>query len=85
MLFRSLIDTAKRDLYVRLPGDALPPVSGLEDTLAAWSMTAAREGAWNNAELLAHLADAPLLASAFLDPLDGLTTLAGKTLMVPVP
>lgn len=80
----SLIDAAKQTLRVRLPGDALPPVSQLDDTLAAWSMSAAREAAWNNAELLWHLADAPPIASAFLNTLDGLTAVAGKTLLVPV-
>ena len=81
----SLITAAKTTLHVRLLGDALPPVSALDDTLAAWSVAAARESAWNNAELLFHLADAPPIASAFLDTLDGLTALAGKTLLVPVP
>jgi hypothetical protein len=81
----SLIDAAKVALNVRLLGDALPAASRLEDTLAAWSMADAREAAWNNAELLWHLADAPLAASAFLDSLDGLTAVASKTILVPVP
>jgi hypothetical protein len=81
----SLIDTAKQTLRLRLLGDALPPVSALDDTLAAWSMTAAREAAWNNAELLWHLSDEPLIANAFLGTLDGMTALASKTLLVPVP
>jgi hypothetical protein len=70
---------------VRLLGDALPPASRLEDTLAAWSLADAREAAWNNAELLWHLADAPLAASTLLDGLDGLTAVASKTILVPVP
>ncbi|MGA7342723.1 MAG: DUF5995 family protein [Terracidiphilus sp.] len=81
----SLIDVAKQELNVRLAGDALPGVSGLEDTLAAWSMSAARETAWNNAELLWHLKDAPPVSAKFVDSLDGLTSVAGKTLLVPVP
>jgi hypothetical protein len=81
----SLIDAAKAALDVRLLGDALPAASRLEDTLAAWSMADAREAAWNNAELLWHLADAPLAASTFLDGLDGLTAVASKTILVPVP
>jgi len=80
----SLIESAKRTLHVRLLGDALPPVSGLEDTLAAWSVSAAREAAWNNAELLAHLEDAPLISGTFVDTLDGMTAVASKTLLVPV-
>ena len=81
----SLVNAAKTTLRVRLLGDSIPPVSALDNTLAAWSVAAAREAAWNNAELLFHLADAPLLASAFLGTLDGLTALASKTLLVPVP
>jgi hypothetical protein len=81
----TLIEAAKQTLNVRLLGDALPPVSHLEDTLAAWSVAAARETAWNNAELLLHLEPTPLLSSAFVDSLDGFTALAGKALLVPVP
>jgi hypothetical protein len=81
----SLIDEAKQTLNVRLLGDALPPVSHLDDTLAAWSVAAAREAAWNNAQLLWHLANEQPLSSAFLQSLDGLTTLASNTLLVPVP
>jgi hypothetical protein len=80
----SLIETARQTLNVRLLGDALPPVSRLEDTLAAWNMCAAREAAWNNAELLGHLADEPVISATFLDTLDGLTAVASKTLLVPV-
>ncbi|MGA2218493.1 MAG: DUF5995 family protein [Terracidiphilus sp.] len=81
----SLIESAKIALHVRLLGDALPPVSALDNTLAAWSVAAAREAAWTNAELLWHLTDAPPIANAFLDTLDGLTELASRTLLVPVP
>jgi hypothetical protein len=81
----SLIEAAKITLRVRLLGDALPPVSTVDNTLAAWSVAAAREAAWNNAELLWHLgSDAPALAAALLGTLDGLTALASKTLLVPV-
>jgi len=81
----TLIATAKQTLHVRLLGDNLPPVSHLEDTIAAWSMVDAREAAWNNAELLWHLADAPLLRATLMDTLDGLSAVAGKALLVPVP
>jgi hypothetical protein len=80
-----LIDASKKTLGVRLLGDALPPVNHLEDTIAAWSVTAARESAWNNAELLWNLADTPLISTTFLDTVDGFTALAGKALLVPVP
>jgi Family of unknown function (DUF5995) len=81
----SLIEQAKQTLNVRLLGDALPDVSQLENTIAAWSVSAAREAAWNNSELLWHLNAEPLLSKSFLDTLDGLTAVIGKTLLVPIP
>jgi len=79
-----MIETAKQTLNVRLLGAVLPPVSQLENTLGAWNVAAAREAAWKNAELLWHLSDVPALSASFLDTLDGLTTVAGKTILVPV-
>jgi len=81
----SLIESAKQTLHVRLAGDALPAVSHLDDTIAAWSVSAARESAWRNAELLWHIRAVPPLNSTFLDTLDGLVTVVGSTLLVPVP
>jgi hypothetical protein len=81
----SLVDEAKKELMVRLLGEPLPPVSRLEDTLAAWSIVAARETAWTNAELLWNLRALPSLLQRFLDGLDGLATVAGKALITPVP
>ncbi|MFL6350435.1 MAG: DUF5995 family protein [Bryobacteraceae bacterium] len=81
----TLVESAKQMLQVRLLGDPLPRVSHLEDTIAAWSVSAAREQAWQNAEVLWNLRDLAPLSSNFMDTLDGLTTLAGKVLLVPVP
>jgi Family of unknown function (DUF5995) len=81
----SIIESAKRTLHVRLLGDALPPASHLEDMIAAWSVSAARESAWNNAEVLWHLYQVPPLDSTFIDTLDGLTTVINKAILVPVP
>jgi hypothetical protein len=80
-----LIEEAKRTLHVRLLGDALPPVSHVEDTIAGWSVAAAREAAWQNAEVLWRLRAEPPLAASFMSTLDGLTTVAGKALLVPAP
>jgi hypothetical protein len=55
------------------------------DTIAAWSVSAARESAWRNAELLWQIRALPSVCSAFLDTLDGFTTVVSKTLLVPVP
>jgi hypothetical protein len=81
----SLVELAKKTLHVRLLGGPLPPVSHLEDTIAAWSVLSAREAAWQNSELLWHLRNVPPLASNFMNGLDGLTTVAGKALLVPAP
>jgi hypothetical protein len=83
-ILNSLIDVAKQQLMVRLLGDALPPVSRVEDILAAWSIVKAREAAWDNGEILWHLQAVPVLSTRFLDRLDGLTSVAGKTLLTPV-
>jgi Family of unknown function (DUF5995) len=80
-----LVEAAKQTLMVRLLGDPLPPVSHLEDTIAAWSVAAAREAAWTNAEVLWNLRALPALYARTLDVIDGLTTVAGKALLVPVP
>ena len=78
-----LIDQAKQKLNVRLPGDPMPAVSNLEDQIAAWNVSAAREKAWNNSE---HLWNLPvLLADGLMDTIDSFTTVISKTLLVPVP
>jgi hypothetical protein len=83
--FEKLIATAKQTLHVGLLGEALPPVSHIEDAIAAFDVRVAREHAWTNAELLWHLRHEAALASGLMDTLDGLATVAGKTLLVPVP
>ena len=80
----SMVDSAKTELHVRLLGDLLPPVSQLEDTVAAFSVTAAREAAWNHAEMLWALRAFPRLSVRMTDTLDGMTAVIGKTLLVPV-
>jgi hypothetical protein len=80
-----LIEEAKQEMHVRLLGAVMPPVSVLENTVAAWSMTAAREAAWKNAELLWHLRGESLLTTGFLDTLDGFTTVVGKGLLIQIP
>lgn len=80
-----LIGTAKTQLDVRLLGDALPPLGVVENTIAGWSMSAARENAWNNAEILWTIRELTLLRDRFAHGLDGVTTVIGKALLVPVP
>ena len=80
-----LVELAKQTLMVRLLGDDLPPVSHLEDTVASWNVSAAREAAWVNAEVLWTLRSFPAVRSRYLGRVDGLTAVAGKALLVPVP
>ncbi len=80
-----LIEQAKIDMHLRLLGDCLPPASGLEDRIAAFSMSAAREAAWNNAEILWRM-DVLLPAfTAYLMSVDDLTAAASEALLIPVP
>ena len=61
---RALVDTAKAELHVRLLGDLLPPVSQLEDTVAAFSVTAAqRSGVEPRARCLWALRGFPRLSA----------------------
>jgi Family of unknown function (DUF5995) len=80
----SLVAAAKQTLNVRLLGDALPPVSQLEETLAAFSVAAARETAWTNAEILWSLRGVPPLYSRALDGLNGFTSVIAKGLLIAV-
>jgi hypothetical protein len=77
------VDGAKAELHVRLLGEVLPPMANLEDTIAAFSVTAAREAAWNNGEMLWALRGIPKLSARTMDTLDGMTAVIGKTLLVP--
>lgn len=81
----ALIAAARRELHVRLLGDALPPASHVEQAVAAWGVAAARESAWTNAEVLWHLRDQPVVAARYLNTLDGMAALAGKALLTPAP
>ncbi len=69
----------------RLLGAPLPAFSHLEDVIAAWGLTAARDQAWHHGEALWALRATPILAMGYLDGLDGLTTFGNKALLVPVP
>jgi hypothetical protein len=78
-----LIDAARKQLNVRLPGDPLPAVSHLEDLIAAWNLADFREGAWRNAESIWQ--DSALAADILEDTIEKITTFAGEALLVPVP
>ena len=80
----NLVESAKQTLNFRLPGDALPPLSHLHDTIAAWKVDKARESAWQIAEHIWHVRSLPPLVASIVDTLDGLTTVINKALLAPV-
>jgi len=56
---------------------------GVDDEIANWSVEAARETAWANAELLWNLRDSPEITDLFVDTLDRFVGFAGRGLLVP--
>lgn len=80
----ALIGTARQELNVRLAGDSIADVTRLENLAAAWGISAAREAAWKNAEVLWHIRDVPPVLTAFLDSVDATTAVTGRALLVPV-
>jgi hypothetical protein len=55
----------------------------IDDVVAIWSITEARNAAWTNAEALWALRDHPDLTAAFEDTLDGTVGFASRGLLVP--
>jgi hypothetical protein len=80
----ALIDGATRELMVRLPGNALPSLAALEQTLAAWSVSISRDLAWTNAGVLWRIRDEPLFANRFTDLLDNSAKVAATALLMPL-
>ncbi len=78
-----LIDVAKRELNVRLPGDPLPAVSHLEDLIASCNVAEFREKAWDAAENMWGEPDAEIAAR--MDLRDALVAGLSKALLIPVP
>jgi hypothetical protein len=57
---------------------------GLENLVGNFSITAAREVAWDNACTLWHLGDNRFLSGPFLDSLDRMVAFAGRGLLTPL-
>jgi Family of unknown function (DUF5995) len=81
---QGLIAQARQVLHVRLAGDALPAVPSFENHLAGWSISAAREVAWNNGEILFRLRNEPPLAATLMASIDLTSDATGKALLIPV-
>jgi len=56
---------------------------GVDDEIANWSVEAARETAWTNAELLWNMRGSPEVTDLFLSALDRIVGFAGRGLLVP--
>ena len=78
----SLVEQAKTELMVSLPGDSLAAVDTVEQVVASWSVEAARESAWVHAEVLAALEVESELGRRFIESTDGAAALAGKALLI---
>ncbi len=66
-----------------LAGKLLDEFQGVDDVIAMWSVRAARDAAWTNAEALSSLRRHSMLEDAYLDTLDGMVGFAGRGLLVP--
>jgi uncharacterized protein DUF5995 len=77
-----LINQAKHELMVSLPGDSLPHAAQVEMAVGAWGVGAARESAWLHGEVLYRVGGEPLLADRLTNALDDAAALAGKALMI---
>lgn len=58
-------------------------VAPVDDTVAIWSIEAARDAAWIRAEVLWHLRDHQTLTAAYLDALDATVGMEGRALLLP--
>jgi len=64
-------------------GKLLEEFHGVDDVIAMWSVRAARDAAWTNAETLWNLRPLSALEVSYLDALDGMVGFAGRGLLRP--
>jgi hypothetical protein len=81
----SVIVPAEDTLKIRLNGAQISNLANIEERLAGWSVSAAREAAWTNGEVLAALGAGTVLAKQFLSTLNGLAEVANTALLVAPP
>ncbi len=73
----------KQEFLTGMVGVADAILGRIDDVIAIWSITEARNAAWTNAEALWALRDHPDLTAAFEDTLDGTVGFASRGLLVP--
>ncbi len=69
--------------WTKLASRLLHRVGQVDDVVAMWDVTRARDAAWTNGMTLWHLRDEPHLAEQFLLTLDRMVGLAGRGLLEP--
>jgi hypothetical protein len=82
-LLEEVQDQVKREYATGLVGVADHLLGRLDDVVATWSVAAAREAAWSNAEVYWALPDGGWIEHMFLDTLDRSVGFAGRGLLVP--
>ncbi|MFL5860870.1 MAG: DUF5995 family protein [Solirubrobacteraceae bacterium] len=73
----------KHELLTGMVGVADAALGRIDDVIAMWSITEARNAAWTNAEALWTLRDHKELAAAFEETLDGTVGFASRGLLIP--
>jgi Family of unknown function (DUF5995) len=73
----------KQEFLTGLVGLADAVLGHIDDVVAMWSITEARNAAWTNAETLWAVRDHPDLTAAFVDTLDGTVGFASRGLLIP--
>jgi Family of unknown function (DUF5995) len=73
----------KAEYLTGLVGVADDVLGRIDDVIAMWSISEARDAAWTNAQLLWALRGDPDLTAAFEDTLDGTVGFASRGLLVP--
>jgi hypothetical protein len=80
----SLIETAKTELLLNLPGDKRLTVYNAEWTVAAWTIKTARAKAWADAEVRWRLRPVPGLIQGFDEFTDKNAELAGSVMLTAI-
>ena len=73
----------KAEFLTGLVGVADEVLGRIDDVVANWSVTEARDAAWTHAQMLWQVRDHPDLTAAFEDALDGTVGFAGRGLLIP--
>lgn len=73
----------KAEFLTGLVGVADEVLGRIDDVIANWSVTEARNAAWTHAQMLWQVRDHPDLTAAFEDALDGTVGFAGRGLLIP--